>query len=611
MFNRVFISLNGLILAFAISTSTSAQIRVVSYNSAQFNGDPVAMEEVLQAASEDDSHGFATPVSIFMFQEVDEEELSMLQKVVGPNYTMGVFTDQNDSSWGGAQAMFYLSTQFIENELLHQDIYTGASRHADRWALEVLGYENQTVYVYSMHLKSATGSENQEKRRAGAENIRDDLMTLPEGSHVIVVGDMNFYSPTEPGYVWFTNSGSGQLIDPLGNGVGWDGGSNAIKHTQSPLSTQNGGLIGGGLDDRFDFQFVSPSLLDGGGFELMEGTYRALGNDGNHYNDAITAGNNTYFPGDTPRGNALADNLIAASDHLPLIVDYRLPAVFGWTMTNPSPEMDVLVGADLNAEFEIRNDAPVLVESGADILLVEIIASGDSTGYDSVSIPALGEPELLLFPIDTSSSGIYNANFTLTSKSQETQTTPTIVSTTGNVLEHANASFSFTEDVDWNVFEVTYEQGSGVQTFDVWLFNFEYDGTQSLLEIDDVTIPEPPLFFGGLSTNSVGSIPVLMQFEIDTDAVSPNTYTSFLPITVSDEDLLGEQSDISMLTIRVEITGSNTCSEDFDGDGQVDVADILLLIGAWDSTNPSFDLDSNGTVGISDLLMLIAAWGPC
>ena len=122
VFNRVFISLNGLILAFAISTSTSAQIRVVSYNSAQFNGDPVAMEEVLQAASEDDSHGFATPVSIFMFQEVDEEELSMLQKVVGPNYTMGVFTDQNDSSWGGAQAMFYLSTQFIENELLHQDI---------------------------------------------------------------------------------------------------------------------------------------------------------------------------------------------------------------------------------------------------------------------------------------------------------------------------------------------------------------------------------------------------------------------------------------------------------------------------------------------------------
>ena len=98
-----------------ISAPSSAQIRVVSYNSAQFNGDANAMAEVLLAASNDDSHGFATPVSIFLFQEVDEAELATLQKVVGAGYTLGTFTDQNDSSWGGAQAMFYRSTQFIEN----------------------------------------------------------------------------------------------------------------------------------------------------------------------------------------------------------------------------------------------------------------------------------------------------------------------------------------------------------------------------------------------------------------------------------------------------------------------------------------------------------------
>jgi hypothetical protein len=125
-----------------------------------------------------------------------------------------------------------------------------------------------------------------------------------------------------------------------------------------------------------------------------------------------------------------------------------------------------------------------------------------------------------------------------------------------------------------------------------------------------VTVPDPPILFDGLSTTTVGSIPVLMGFEIDTNAVSPDTYTSFLPITVSDEDLPGEQSNISMLTVRVEIT-SLGCSEDFDGDGQVAVSDILLLIGEWGGVDPIYDLDGNGSIGVSDLLLLIAAWGPC
>ncbi len=123
-----------------LSGIASAQIRVVSYNSAQFNGDATAMAAVLQAVSDDDSHGFATPVSIFLFQEALESELSTLQSVVGDGYTMATFTDQNDSSWGGAQVMFYNANQFIENTALHDDIFTGAGRHADRWALNVIGY---------------------------------------------------------------------------------------------------------------------------------------------------------------------------------------------------------------------------------------------------------------------------------------------------------------------------------------------------------------------------------------------------------------------------------------------------------------------------------------
>ena len=225
MYSRLFISFCVL----CISGIASAQIRVVSYNIAEIRGDPDAMSQVLQVASDDDSHGFAVPVSIFLFQEVHEDELGLLQTVVGANYTMATFTDQNDSSWGGAQAMFYNALQFVENTSLHNDIFTGAGRHADRWALNVTGYSGKRIYVYSMHLKASTGSDNQEIRRQGAESVRDDIMTLATGSHIIVVGDMNFYSSNEPAYSWFTGAGDGELIDPLGNGS-WGGDSNSLKH---------------------------------------------------------------------------------------------------------------------------------------------------------------------------------------------------------------------------------------------------------------------------------------------------------------------------------------------------------------------------------------------
>ena len=606
MFIRYLITLSCLY----ISVVASAQIRVVSYNSAQFNGDANAMAEVLQAANDDETHGFAAPVSIFLFQEVDEALLSTLQSVVGSYYSMATFTDQNDSSWGGAQAMFYLATHFTENAGLHIDISTGAGRHADRWVLNISGYTNKRLYLYSMHLKASTGATNQEKRRAGAESIRNDIMTLPAGSHTIVAGDMNFYSSSEPAYIWFTDPGDGQIIDPLGIGDSWSGASNTLKHTQSPLLSQNGGLIGGGLDDRFDFQFVSPSLLDGGGFDLINGTYRSLGNDGNHYNDAIDSGNNTYFPNDTARGNALASALIIASDHLPLIADYQVPALLAWEW-NPA-ENRVLVGASSTVDFIIRNDAPVTHSLAADILDVDLLAQGAITGTQTVSIPALSPPEVVALPVDTSVAGLWSGTVTLTSTSPEAQTTPEVIDLNGEVIEHANASFAFAEDIDWYTYDIVFEANTGVQSFNVWLFNFGFDGSQSLLEIDDVTIPDPPIMFGGLSTTTVGSIPVLMEFSIDTDVVSPNIYTSFLPITVSDENLVGEQSDISMLTVRIEITPPiPVCIEDLDGDGQVAVSDILVLIADWGGTDPAHDLDGNGTVGVSDLLLLIAAWGSC
>lgn len=54
------------------------------------------------------------------------------------------------------------------------------------------------------------------------------------------------------------------------------------------------------------------------------------------------------------------------------------------------------------------------------------------------------------------------------------------------------------------------------------------------------------------------------------------------------------------------------CVGDFNSDGQVNVSDLLILLGSWGQGlgNPA-DLNFDGVVDVSDLLLLFAAWGPC
>ena len=86
---------------------------------------------------------------------------------------------------------------------------------------------------------------------------------------------------------------------------------------------------------------------------------------------------------------------------------------------------------------------------------------------------------------------------------------------------------------------------------------------------------------------------------------------------MSDEDLPGEATNISMLTVRIEIVPSATCVADIAGnDGVVDIEDLLVLISEWDATDSVADISGeggipDGTVDISDLLALIGAWGIC
>lgn len=66
---------------------------------------------------------------------------------------------------------------------------------------------------------------------------------------------------------------------------------------------------------------------------------------------------------------------------------------------------------------------------------------------------------------------------------------------------------------------------------------------------------------------------------------------------------------IQNLVIDVGAT-TDPCPADLDGNGEVDGADLGLLLGAWDTSGPG-DIDGSGLVDGADLGLLLGAWGTC
>ena len=53
------------------------------------------------------------------------------------------------------------------------------------------------------------------------------------------------------------------------------------------------------------------------------------------------------------------------------------------------------------------------------------------------------------------------------------------------------------------------------------------------------------------------------------------------------------------------------CLSDANGDGYVNVTDLLAVIDQWGLTDSPADVTSDGIVNVSDLLLIISNWGPC
>ncbi len=183
---------------------------------------------------------------------------------------------------------------------------------------------DDTVYVYSAHLKAGNpdiGDEDEDLQRLAEVTIlrNEHLNNFPPGTKFIVSGDLNLYTSAEPAYqkLLAEEPGNyGQSFDPIYRPGGWhNNASFADIHSQSTrVSDLGDGGSTGGMDDRFDFILVSEPLVE----KVEPGSYKAYGNDGNHFNQSINNGTNSAVSAE------MADALHSASDHLPVIADFDL-----------------------------------------------------------------------------------------------------------------------------------------------------------------------------------------------------------------------------------------------------------------------------------------------
>ncbi|MFZ9880682.1 MAG: hypothetical protein ACO3QC_04695 [Phycisphaerales bacterium] len=594
----------------AVGTA-EAQLRVVNYNIAKLAGDGPSLRATLAEMALDNARGFAVAPAILAFQEVRAADLAELDGHVvaaypGLPYARATFTTSGtEDSASGAQCCYYRTDLLSEVVAGHADIPTGASRNTDRWQFQLVGYSSAAArfYLYSSHLKASNTSADASERAAGATALRNNANALGAGQHIIFLGDYNIYTNTEQAYGIMVAAGNAQCIDPLGS-ADWVGASGALKHTQSPRDV-TGTLVGGGVDDRFDFQLSTLEFHDGDGLSLIANSYRTMGNDGAHYNLAINSGNNSYYSGNITRSNMLADLLFDATDHLPVIADYQVPPVLAATMQ--STFAPVIVGATVQIPVNVSNAASVVTPLGVDALSATVTGSNGLVGTQNIAAAALAPAATTVnLTLDTSTARVVNATASISSAVEGTQNPNTSRNIAGTVLAHARPSWSAKGVVTATTLSQSVAAGSAAIELPISLHNFGYGSLQAKLDADGATgLSGAFSVIDAVEANIAGTAATL-RFGFNPAGLSPGTYAQTASVLVSDENLPGAAAGSLTVNLSVTVTGGNPA--DLDGNGIVNGADLTILLSQWGSPG-SADLDGNGIVGGGDIAILLNSWG--
>lgn len=315
-------------------------VKVVTYNLLNYTTSDVSRDPYYRTVVRNISPDVLVLQELTSLAALNQFYTNVVNVVFPGQFTQGTFVDGPDSDNG----IFVRTAKFT---FLDNNRVRTALRDISEFKL-FHPASAETLRVYSVHLKSSTGSANEAARAAEADSLRNVTNRLPAGKHFMVVGDFNIYGSTEPAYqkLLQTNpSDDGRFIDPITLAGTWNSSAYAIHHTQSTRTRSFGGGATGGLDDRFDMILFSSAINAGSRVKYISGSMVAYGNSGFHYDDSVNA------PRGTPpvAADSVAHALHYASDHLPVSAQF----VF-------QPAVVPVQLASFSATLNVRADSVVL-----------------------------------------------------------------------------------------------------------------------------------------------------------------------------------------------------------------------------------------------------------
>jgi len=268
---------------------------------------------------------------LFMVCELESENasndvLNLSLNFESLRYESAPYVNNTSGSSNLQNQLYFDKNKF---ELEEASIIQTTLRDINRYRLKLRTEEELFMEVFVAHLKASQGEDNEAIRLSMVENLLLFLDTMDSDVPVVFAGDFNLYSSQEPAYQALLNTANPiQFLDPIDTPGDWNNNSAFTQvHTQStPISNDEFDDFGagGGLDSRFDFILMSPSLFDANQpIRYVDNSYVAFGNNGNCFNGRIDSNNCDGFFNNNLRGL-----LYLMSDHLPVVAQLEADATF-------------------------------------------------------------------------------------------------------------------------------------------------------------------------------------------------------------------------------------------------------------------------------------------
>jgi exonuclease III len=487
---KLFTILLALVVEAGLATRANAQLRIVDYNTAGIDS-VSAMTTVLSAINSESVNGIAKPIDAIILQELSSGDIGTVTSILN-GLGVGTYVASNVGTTTGAGGVGLVyrtqSIDLIEQQQVVNTSSSGAARGVMRFVLRPDGYDaGADFYIYNSHFKASDSSADAARRNVEAAAIRTNSNALGEGAHVIYAGDFNIYRSSEPMWATLTAAGNGQAFDPVNRVGTWhDGASFRDVHTQNPAGA---GGVGGGMDDRFDWQMVTGELMDGEGMSIIAGSYHAFGNNNTHtMNGHINTGS-----GASP---TVLNALGSTSDHLPVVADYQLPAVLS-AVASAVPTT-INVGELFNLNVTVQNAANVLAAFAADELDYAVTTSGSVLGSFLNQVDAaLGVGNVHQLTLDTSTLGAKTGTIFVQSSSQGAANAQIQIPISYEVLAASlDGDFNhdgFVDAADYTVWRDGLDAEYTLADYDLWKANFgeSVGGGSTIYANAAVAVPEP------------------------------------------------------------------------------------------------------------------------